>query len=347
MISQANNTKRNIPLTCATARGANRTLSRLRRWPVLGVIATGALLLLVGTVYAAVQGSVSVWIWAAVLGAVAGGWGAVLWPGPKAAAPPIPARTIVQEVNLRGVRVVVGSDGAEAFRVSLYAVPLTDDTAGFIVLVSEDAPGADAVKRKLEELLADSSSQQEAETRFLRALDDQCDVEYALVGLWQESRRVLVYFALGFESPVVMNIGWPHRSEVAIDRRTDRGLQKVSFGIHRLSSGERWLFYTPPLVAVPDPQREPFNSVGLVQYAHNGWAMSDDLWVDHLLELGLKAHDGALPKGSLLISLACKRSASVASPNSPRPHRGAKVPVTPRRNSTSTTDTRWRPHATR
>ncbi len=341
MIAELKNRQTNGLVTKDRTHLVGRVVSGIGYRPARALMVAGALFVSAGIGYAVLEGAVSVWVWLALpLGALAAVT-ALLWPSSKASSP-LPARSIIQEADLYGMRIVVGSSGKEAFRVSFCAVPLSRDIAGFIVLDSNNAPAMSNLKCTLAELCSESASLQEAEMNFLRILDDQCDLECAFVGLWDKSRHVLAYFGLGFESPMIVNIGWPHRAEVAIDRETKRGSQKISFGVHPLSQGERWLFHTPSLDAVRDPHRQPFNSVGLIQYAHDSRAMPNDLWVDYLLELGLDAHNGSLPGGSLLISLACKKFASIEPAAPPHPHPPTSVPRTPKRNSMNTIMPSWR-----
>ncbi len=308
MIAKPKNRQTDGPVTKLKTHLVGRLVCGIGYRPKRALMVAWAVVVSAGTGYAIVGSAVSAWVWLPLsLAALALGT-ALLWPGSKAS-PGVPARSIIQEANLYGMKAIVGSSGEEVFRVSFGAVPLGRDIAGFIVLDSNDAPAINNLKSTLAELFSESASLQEAETNFLRVLDAQCDIEYAFVGLWDKSRHVLAYFALGFEAPTVINVGWPHRAEVAIDRKTKRGPKRISFGVHPLSRGERWLFYTPPLVAVPDPHRQPFNSVGLVQYAYDSCMMPNDLWMDYLLELGFHAHNEALPPGSLLVSLACEESA--------------------------------------
>ncbi len=320
---------------------AGRVVSRIGYWPTRALMVAGALFVSVGIGYAVLEGAVSVWVWLALsLGAVAVVT-ALLSPSSNGA-PAVPPRSIIQGVDLYGMRIVVGSSGKEAFRVSLGSVPLSRDIAGFILLDSNNAPAISNLERTLAELLSESASLQEAAVNFLRILDDQCDLECAFVGLWDTSQHVLAYFALGFEAPTVVNVGWPHRVEVAIDRRTDRGLQKTSFGVHPLSQGECWLFHTPPLVAVRDPHRQPFNSVGLIQYAHDSYAMPNDLWLDYLLELGFHAHNESLPPGSLLVSIACEEFADATGDTQCHPFE-RKASIAAKENFIPATRPRWRP----
>jgi len=138
---------------------------------------------------------------------------------------------------------------------------------------------------------------------LLRRLDDTLSPACAFVGIWQWPQRQLTYFATALEPPAVFNVGWPHLSEPPIDRESPRGPQKITFGQHRLSPGERWLLYTRPLIDVADPKAEPFNVVGIVQYAHDDRAMPQPVWMNYLPQLALRAHNDRLPTGAMLISL--------------------------------------------
>lgn len=228
----------------------------------------------------------------------------------KAADSPQPASlplTVIQEVQDYGLELNVGTSGAGAFQLSVAVLRLGDDVAGFIVMHTDSPPSRSELVNVFELAWRESTTAQQAGARLLLDLDRYYDPACAFVGIWKAQIRELAYFATGFEPPSVFNVGWPHRSEVAIDRKTDHGLQKITFGVHRLSEHERWLLYTKPVVDVSDPAKEPFNSVGIIQYAYDDRYMANELWVDYLLDLGLRAHGGELPTGSVLISLACSQ----------------------------------------
>ncbi len=91
-----------------------------------------------------------------------------------------------------------------------------------------------------------------------------------------------------------------------MERKTDSGPQKLSFGVHRLSPGERLLFHTAPLVEGRRLWARPFDSTRLLRHACTSRAMPNEEWMDHLLERSLKAHKDSLPTGALLVSVVCE-----------------------------------------
>ena len=216
--------------------------------------------------------------------------------------------TAIQEVQAYGLELAVGTSGTGAFQIAEVALPLGNNVAGFVVLRSLYPPSEKDLRHLLKQTWRQSITAQQAGSRFLRAIDEQHDPACAFIGIWKAQVRELTYFAAGFEAPSVFNVGWPHRSNLTIDRTTEHGLQRMTFGIHHLSERERWLLYTKPLVSVSDPDKEPFNSVGIIQYAYDDRGMANELWVNYLLGLGLRAHGGELPTGSVLISLACSQA---------------------------------------
>lgn len=222
----------------------------------------------------------------------------------KATEGPIPAATIIQELDLYGLLVEVGASGVEAFRLEAFAERLSDETAGFVVLDSAGpAAAVGDLRTALHRTFAEMSTEQGAAARLLHSMIRRYEPVAAFVGLWGRQERTLTYFAAGFERPVIIGADWPHPPEMTITRQSARGSMKMAFGRNRLADDQRWLLYTKALVDTPNPHEHPFNSVGLVQYAHDDRAMRDDLWVDYLLELAREAHGGSLPNGALLISL--------------------------------------------
>ena len=219
---------------------------------------------------------------------------------------PILRNPVVGEVSLPGLQMAVGSSGADAFHVSYFALPLDNGATGLIALHADDHPSRNDLKLALSQTYARSSGVQEAAVRFLHALDREYDVKCAFVGIWEARVRRLTFFAAGFAPPSVFNADWPHRAEFAVEREMKSRVQRIAFGVHRLEQNERWLLYTAPLVDVADPYRDPFNSVGIIQYAHDDRWMRNDLWVNYLLKLGVKAHKGSLPTGSIVVSIAGK-----------------------------------------
>ncbi len=211
---------------------------------------------------------------------------------------------VIKEAGACGLKMFVGTSGADALHISHVAIPLGDDVAGFVVLYSVCSPSEKELRHLLKRTWRRSTTTQQAGSRLLLRLDRDYDPVCAFVGTWKEQIRELTYFATGFESLSAFNVGWPHRAELAIERTTEHGLQKMTFGVHRFSERERWLLYTKTLVDVSDPVKQPFNSVGIIQYACDTQGMRNDLWVEYLLELGLKAHNGFLPAGSILVSIA-------------------------------------------
>ena len=233
-----------------------------------------------------------------------------VWMKAKETDSPEPAilpSKVIQEARAYGLEMAVGTSGAGAFQISVIALPLSNDSVGLVVLHSVAPPPQGELRHVLKRTWRQSTTAQQTGARFLRAIDEHYDPACAFVGIWKAQVRELTYFAAGFEAPSVFNVGWPHRSELAIERKTEHGLQKVTFGVHHLSERERWLLYTKPLVDVSDPGKEPFNLVGIIQYAHDDRCMANELWVDYLLGLGLRAHGGELPTGSVPISLACSQ----------------------------------------
>ncbi len=217
----------------------------------------------------------------------------------------VPARMVLHEFDLRGLQAIIGFAAREERQVHLAISALGDGVAGIAVLHSVSRPSPADLKREFRREFQNSSSAQDAAARFLQTLDRQYGAESVFVGIWETGPRFLSYFAAGFEPPSVINVGWPHCSDAAIDRDTDNGPQRISFGIHNLSPGDRWLLYAKPLVDVPNAQREPFNSTGIVQYAYDTCGMPGGPWVKYLLGLGIRAHGGSLPTGSILMSLTC------------------------------------------
>ena len=229
----------------------------------------------------------------------------------KAAEGPIPAATIIQELDLYELLVEVGASGVEAFRLEAFAEQLSDETAGFVVLDSAGPSAAVGdLRTALHRTFADMSTEQGAAARLLHSMIRRYDPIAAFVGLWRRQQRSLTYFAAGFEQPVIIGADWPHPPEMTVTCQTARGPMKMAFGRSRLAADQRWLLYTKALVDTPDPHSHPFNSVGLIQYAHDDRAMRDDLWVDYLLELSREAHGGSLPNGALLISLDPRAAAA-------------------------------------
>ena len=264
-------------------------------------------MLLGATAVGAAMGVVPIWV------GLVGGFVALaslviaFRPGPKQSEP-IPARSLVSEVRQRGLTMAVGCSGTEAFRVLLTAGRVSGDTAGFILLDSPDSPAESDLARALVRSVAEATCPQHAAARFLHFMDSQCHVDYALIGLWHESSGTLSFFAPGFETPAVIQENPSHRLDGTMERKTDSGPQKLSFGVHRLSPGERWLFHTAPLVKSRRLWARPFDSARLLQCACESRAMSNEQWVDHLLERGLKAHKDSLPTGALLVSVVCEES---------------------------------------
>ena len=210
---------------------------------------------------------------------------------------------VIQEARAYGLEMLVGTSGSDAFQISHVAIPLGNNVAGFVVLHSVCPTSQKKLIHLLKRSWRQSTSAQQACSRMLLRLDRDYDPTCAFVGIWKEHIQELTYFATGFESIGAFNIGWPHRAGLAIERTTEHGLQRMTFGVHRLSECERWLLYTKPLVDVSDPAKQSFNSVGIIQYTYDTEGMRNDLWVEYLLELGLKVHNGFLPAGSILVSL--------------------------------------------
>lgn len=219
---------------------------------------------------------------------------------------PIPARSLVWEVRQRGLRMAVGCSGTEAFRVLLTAGRVSGDTAGFILLDSPDCPSESHLARALIRSSAGATCPQHATARFVPFMDAQCRVDYALVGLWEESSGTLSFLAPGFETPAVIQGSISHRLDDTMERKTDSGPQKLSFGVHRLSPGERLLFHTAPLVERQSLWVRGYSSIRLLRHACKSRAMPNEEWMDHLLERGLKAHKNSLPTGALLVSVVCE-----------------------------------------
>ncbi|KKL89419.1 hypothetical protein LCGC14_1914870 [marine sediment metagenome] len=298
-----------------------RGWARLRRWHTRALVAMGASLLFVGTGYSVATGDIPLWVWL-VSGLVSlTGLGIVFRPTHRQPAP-VPARSLVWEVRKHGLRMAVGCTGTEAFRVLLAAGQVSEDTTGFILLDSPDCPSESELGRALVRSLDGASCPQHAVARFLHCLDGQCHVEYALVGLWQESRRMLSFFAPGFEAPAAIQGASSRRLDDTAERKTDQGMQTLSFGAHCLSPGERWLFHTPPLVGSRRLWARSFDSTRLLQYACESRAMPNEEWVDHLLQRGFKAHKDSLPTGALLVSVMCEESEDTPADGCPPPVEG-------------------------
>ncbi len=232
---------------------------------------------------------------------------------------PIPARSLVWEVRHRGLRMAVGCSGAEAFRVLLTAGRVSEDTAGFILLDSPDRPAASYLARALVRSFAEATCPQHAAARFLHFMDAQCRVDHALVGLWEESSGTLSFFAPGFETPAVIQGSVSHRLDGAMERKTDNGPQKLSFGAHHLSPGERWLFHTAPVVERQSVWARGYSSIRLLRHACKSRTMPNEEWMDHLLERSLKAHKDSLPAGALLVSVVCEASEDTPADSWPPP----------------------------
>ncbi len=211
---------------------------------------------------------------------------------------------ILREEHLPGLQVAVGFGKDDTSRTGCFSLSLAEDVTGIVVLYPFDESAGENVRREFSQAFGESSDPREAATNFLRTLDREIGSEYVFIGIWQARSQVLTYFTTGFEPPSVINATWPHRSDDAISRETLNGKQNIAFGMHPLGRRERWLVFTKPLVDVPDPRNEPFNSVGIIQYARHDCMMPNDRWVNYLLALGTKAHGGKLPSGSILISLA-------------------------------------------
>ncbi len=268
----------------------------------VGLLAA-ALLLLAG--YVAVAAAIPLWAWLA--GGLVGlaGVGRFLKRSSRRSGP-IPPRSIVQEVHVHGLRMAVGYSGVEAFRTSVYAAPILSDVAGFIIVNSPDRPGQDVLQQALARIVAEASCLGQAAARFLRFLDGQCRVEYALVGLWHRPQKTLYFFAPGFEAPVIVRQDSLQRLEGTVTKETDRGAQTMSFGTHHLSRGERWLFHTGPLIETKGLWKRPFDYGRLLESACEVHTMANEHAVDVLLERCLEAHKNSLPTGAMLVSVVCE-----------------------------------------
>ncbi|MCE5327781.1 MAG: hypothetical protein LLG01_15350 [Planctomycetaceae bacterium] len=214
---------------------------------------------------------------------------------------------VVRQMDLSGLRIVLAASCAQADRTLMLRHEAGPDRGAFVV--SPHAADAAAVHALLRRSHEGDHALQETAAEILQRWQEAYDSANVLVGCWQASTRTLAYFSVGFETPSIINRGWPHRSQAPI--QTD-ARQAMTFGVHHLTGNERWLLFTRPLVDVADPQHQPFNEVGLVQYAHDAVAMEPTVWVRYLLQQALVAHHGTLPAGAVLVSLMRSRAAAAA-----------------------------------
>ncbi len=217
----------------------------------------------------------------------------------------IPPKYLIDESSVDGARMIVGCDASDSSDILHLVTPLGDGRIGLVVLHNCAESVKDEVSDMLSGILQEASAPQEAVVILLQSLDQRYSSVNSFIGIWESNSRTLTYVAAGFEQLSVLNAGWPHQPDMAIERQNGSGMQKVAFGVHRLSKNERWLLYTSQLVDVANPHIEPFNTVGIIQYAHNDRRMPGNMWVRYLLELGARAHGGKLPAGSVIVSLIC------------------------------------------
>lgn len=220
---------------------------------------------------------------------------------------PVPSAPKVDEIHLPGFRLAFGYSSAERSRTSMRVLILSDETLGLAVFSPSEPVANSNVKSALADTFSTSLAPLQACARFLRALESRCDLNYLFLGIWQDRQQFLAYGTVGLEPAVAVNPGWPHQLQDTITISKYREHRQIICGAHFLSAGERWLLHTKVLVDVPDPTTQPFNSVGLIQYAYDDRAMRDALWVKYLLGRGALAHNGVLPEGSAIVSLECER----------------------------------------
>ncbi|MCE5280227.1 MAG: hypothetical protein ABFD92_12625 [Planctomycetaceae bacterium] len=228
--------------------------------------------------------------------------------------------TMVRQMDLPGLRIVLAAASGQADTAMMLRHQSGDDRCAFVL--SPHSADATAVHGMLRAAHEGEPELQATAVEILRLWQEAYAGAEVLVGCWEASTRKLAYFSVGFETPSIINHGWPHRTQTPID--ADGAIrQAMTFGVHQLSGAERWLLFTRPLVDVGDPHRQPFNEVGLVQYAHDAVAMEPTAWVRYLLQQALEAHHGDLPAGAMLVSLM---SFSSAAPEK-RPLRRIAIPV--------------------
>ncbi len=208
----------------------------------------------------------------------------------------------VRQMDLPGLRIVLAANSFQVDSATMLRYEFDADRSAFTIApLSLDAA---AVHAMMQAAYEQDDTLQGTAAEILRRWQEAYASADVLLGCWQASTSTLAYFSVGFETPSIINRGWPHRSQSPIET-PGPVRQAMTFGVHQLSDDERWLLFTRPLVNVPDPQRQPFNEVGLVQYAYDAVAMEPSAWVRYLLQQALSAHRGALPAGALLVSLMC------------------------------------------
>lgn len=215
--------------------------------------------------------------------------------------PPAP---VVHEFELDGLQLVTGSSEQTDRRILVSSTRLNRETIGFAVLnTSAHVTDAD-IREMMHIAFAHSATPHRAAARLLHKLEEAGELPLALVAMWYPLPRLLAYLSVGFEEGVIIRQA-PNRP---MDRPTwrARSSRTVAFrGLHRLERGERWIFYTPDLVQVPDPMNHPFSRVAIAQYGSDERGMAPGQWISYLLARAARARAGGIPHDSMMLALVC------------------------------------------
>lgn len=308
----------------SAAEGISRKTPDLRWRPRADLTVAAVLVVMAGAGWLATTGWLTAWGWLLITAAL----GVGLWvvkrqesigrPHPTGpTGPPAggsrdrrgrsAAAPVVHEFDFDGLQLVTGNSERTDRRILVTSTRLNRETIGFAVLNTATGVGDADIREMMHLAFARSATPHRAAARLLHRLAGLGDLPSALVGMWYPLPRLLAYVSVGLEEAVIFR-GTPGRP---MDRPAwlHRPSPVQAFrGLHRLDRDERWVFYTPDLVEVPDPMNRPYSRVAIAQYGSSERGMRPRPWVEYLLNKAAAAQVDGLPEKSMMLALVCNQA---------------------------------------